>query len=103
MNADERGFMEYLIRRTDGDWFDLHADRHADVFLRVGSDDTQVPDSGDFCFKRDGVEVQVNGEIAGLHIIIEPVIDDHLADQWLNEFLQRLQNVTNQKGEFFAI
>ena len=90
---------EYLIRRTDGEWFDLHRDAYGSVFLRPKTDDRQVEGHGDYRFIRDGVEIEVNYEDPGLHIIVEDDAPSTKVESWLCEFVERLESVTGQDAE----
>lgn len=94
---------EFLIRRTDGEWFDLHIDRYPDLFLRDDTTDRRVDGPGDFRFQRSGVEVEVNYEDSGFHILIESGIDSSEAEQWVQEYLNRLCDLTYQKGSILQL
>jgi len=103
MHTDEHGWemavVEYLIRRTDGEWFDLHRDDYDDVFLRPESEDAQVAGVGDYRFCREGIEIAVNYEDSGLHIILESDAVVERFDSWLCGILKRLETKTGQSGE----
>jgi hypothetical protein len=93
--------IEYLIKRTDGEWFDLPA----------GSDPyrpTTIP------FKREkgwgdgrilvaGCVVSFSFEDPGIQVSFEGKIDNSLADKVVDEVRQRIEQVSGQKGEVIRL
>ena len=62
---------EYLIKRVDGDWFDVEYDQIADIFRPISIPSDPVEGWGTHRIKVDGVEISFSNEIAGIQICFE--------------------------------
>jgi hypothetical protein len=89
---------EYLIRRTDGEWFDLHATRLADALRPSSFASERVEGWGDWRIRVEGVDISFSYEDPGMQVIIEGELPTKVADQIVDEIRQNIERVTGQKG-----
>ena len=92
--------MEFLIKRTDGEWFDLHKNQLADT-LRPASGQTKITaGQGDHCVEIDGVTIHFSIEDVGIQVRFENTnIKLENAEQIVQDILQNIEDKTHQKGE----
>ena len=91
--------MEFLIKRTDGEWFDLHRNDYAKT-LRPRTLPSEVVEGwGDHRIRVAGVEVSFAYELPGFQVAFEGDIDEATARQIVDEVLMNIAEVTGQKGE----
>ena len=87
--------IEFLIRRTDGDWFD-----NAWSACNPKSFPYEVIDGwGNHRIRVLGVEVSVSDEIVGYQISFGGEIDEATTRQIVEEMRQNLEAATGQRGE----
>ena len=95
--------MEYLIRRSDGEWFDLSADQYADA-LRPSSVPSKPAEGwGDHRVEIGGVEVSFSYEDPGIQVTFEGDLPDALVDTIVGEILANITRVTGQQGRVIRI
>lgn len=95
---------EYLIRRTDGDWFDIRPGNYESTFVPKSFSWQKIDGWGDFRIKVNGCEVSFSYEDAGIQVVFEKDIftpEEEL--QLVNEMILNIAEVTGQKGRFLAI
>lgn len=95
--------VEYLIKRTDGRWFDLHRDRNAEA-LRPTTFASRVIDGwGDHRILVEGVEIAFSYEDPGIHVSFEGEISERLADQIVAEICDNVIRVTGNQARVLPI
>ena len=94
---------EYLIRRTDGEWFDLHATRFGDALRPTSFASERIEGFGDWRIRTEGVEISFSYEDPGIQMSIEGELPPTIADQIANEIRQNIELVTGQKGRVVAL
>jgi len=94
--------IEYLIRRTDGEWFDYPLP--LPEFCHPTTVEWKVVEGwGNARFAVAGVEVSVSDEDPGLQVSFEGDIDPNLAGKVVNEMLDNVEQATGQKGRIVQI
>jgi hypothetical protein len=94
---------EYLIRRTDGEWFDLHATRFGEALRPISFASERVPGFGNWRIRIEGVEISFSYEDPGMQITIEGELPPAIADQIAEEIRQNIELVTGQKARVVAL
>ena len=95
--------MEYLIRRTDGEWFDLGPDRY-DFALRPSSlPSRRIEGWGDYRIEVGGVEVSFSYEDPGIQVTFEGEVAETVADAVVAEVLVNITAATGQEGRIVKI
>ncbi len=95
---------EFLIKRTDGDWFDLHANRFAEVLHPTSFASRPVEGWGDHRIEVDGVQISFSYEDPGFHICFEGEgISESKAKQIVNEICSNIIKATGQSGKVVTL
>jgi hypothetical protein len=89
---------EYLIRRTDGDWFDLDPKRYEIAFRPSSIKAERVDGWGSWRILCSGIEISFSDEEAGIQISFEGEVSRELADQIASEICQNIEFATGQSG-----
>lgn len=99
-----RSMREFLIKRTDGDWFDLHATRFAEVLKPNSFPSRPTSGWGDHRIEVLGCEVSFSYEDPGIQVCFErgPIPDDQ-AKQIVREILENITRSTGQPGNVIEI
>jgi hypothetical protein len=92
--------IEFLLKRTDGDWFDLpvgaNAYRPTTVpYESLGTDEGAILIGGcevSFSFENPGIQISFDGDIA-----------EDLAERVAFEVLERIREITGQQGTVVQI
>lgn len=90
---------DYLIRRTDGEWFDLHADRNVEAFRPSSFSSERIEGDGEYRIRTEGVEIVFSYEDPGIQVTIEGDLSQLVANQIVDEIRQNIERVTGQKGQ----
>jgi len=91
-----------LIKRTDGEWFDLHG-RPAEAFRSSSFPSERVPGWGDWRIRTLGVEISFSYEDLGIQVVFEDELPQPVADQIIDEILRNIELVSGQKGRILRI
>jgi hypothetical protein len=94
---------EFLIRRTDGEWFDLHRDQFATVFHLEARRTRVVEGPGDHCVAIEETRVSISYEDPGLHLVFEGSLSTSQAAAIAEEFRARVCEATGQAGTVVPI
>jgi hypothetical protein len=94
---------EYLIRRTDGEWFDIPASNAADAYRPTSFASERVQGWGDWRIQCEGVEISFSYEDPGIQVSIEGDLPEKVADQIADEIRDNIERVTGQKGRVVAL
>ena len=89
---------EYLIRRTDGEWFDIPASRAAEAYRPTSFASQRIDGWGDWRIRCEGVEISFSYEDPGIQISIDGDLPKNVADQIADEVRQNIERVTAQRG-----
>ena len=93
--------IEYLLKRTDGDWFRI-GDFKAVCQPRTIPFE-QVDGWGNARIRIGSCEVAFSDEIAGIQVSFEGEIAEQLARQVVAEVLERITATSGQTGEIVQI
>jgi hypothetical protein len=94
---------EYLIRRTDGEWFDLEYSRFGDALRPSSFSAESIEGWGDHRIRTEGVEVAFSYEDPGIQVTVEGSLPPAVADQIVDEIRQNIERVTGQKGRIVPL
>ena len=75
---------EYLIKRTDGEWFDLRG-RLAEALRPSSFASERVTGWGDWRIHTNGVEISFSYEDPGIQVVFEDDLPRDVADQIAEE------------------
>ena len=95
--------LEFLIRRTDGEWFDLHQEKFASALKPNSLKSKVVAGWGDHRISVDGCEISFSYEDPGIQICIENDIDETKAQLIVDEILENITRVTGQEGRVIPL
>src|SRR5688572_2788409 len=90
--------IEYLIRRTDGEWFDLHATRFDEALRPSSFPSERVEGRGAWRIRCEGTDISFSYEDPGIQVSIEGHLPPDVADRIAEEIRQNVERVTGQKG-----
>lgn len=91
--------MEFLIRRTDGEWFDLHSNRFEEVLRPNSFSSRKVQGNAGYCIEVDNCIIEMNYEMPGLQIIFNGDISHDSARKIVEEICQNITSAIGQSGE----
>ncbi|WP_349745321.1 hypothetical protein [Roseateles cavernae] len=96
---------EYLIQRTDGNWFDLDRKDYERTLVPKSLPWRAVADGyGDFCIDVSGCEISFSYEDPGIQVVFEDdVFSAEQELQLLTEMLENLTLVTGQQGKVISV
>jgi hypothetical protein len=94
---------EYLIRRTDGEWFDLPVSRFHEALRPSSFPAERIEGWGDYRIQVEGVEIAFSYEDPGIHVNIEGALPAQVADRIVNEIRENIERVTGQQGHIIAL
>ena len=95
--------IEYMIRRRDGDWFDLHRDDYAEVLRPKSFGSRPISGWGDHRIECENVEISFSYEDPGIQVSFEGTIADAKAKQIVEEIRERIEAATGQKGYVISL
>lgn len=95
--------IEYLIRRTDGQWFDLNATRFGEALRPSSFASERIEGWGDWRIRCEGVEISFSYEDPSIQLSIEGELSREITDLISDEIRQNVERVTGQKGRVVAL
>ncbi len=91
--------IEFLIRRTDGEWFDLPAGRMADVLRPSSVPSRLVQGNGEHCMEVLGCLIECSYEDPGIQVsFTDNTLSQKEASQIVEEIAERITESTGQKS-----
>jgi hypothetical protein len=95
---------EYMIHRTDGEWFDLPYDRIADILRPATIASRRVDGWGSNRIVVEGEEISFSDEEAGVVVrFATGATDPDRADQIMEDVRQNIEAKTGQGAEVIQI
>jgi hypothetical protein len=95
--------VEYLIRRTDGEWFDLGPTRYDPAPRPSSMPSRRVEGWGDYRIEAGGVEVSFSCEDPGIQVTFEGEVPEAVADAVVREVLSNITAATGREGRVVKI
>lgn len=96
--------MEFLIKRTDGEWFSLHKMKFAETLKPKSVASQQIRGWGDHRIKIPNGEIAFSYEDPGIHVIFENYSGTLKEARLITkEILQNIETTTKEKGEIFEL
>jgi hypothetical protein len=93
---------EYLIRRTNGEWFDLPPSSWPDL-MPTSIPWKHVTGWGDYRIEINGVETSFSYEDPGIQISFEGELPETVADRVVEEVLANIEKSTGQRGRIIPL
>ena len=91
--------MEFLIKRTDGEWFSLHKDHFKGVLRPKTTRSEACEGEGDHRIKIPSGYVSFSFEDPGLHVVFEDYTGSREeANQIVQEVLQNIEAFSKERG-----
>lgn len=95
---------EYLIKRTDGDWFDIGPANFQRTLVPASLPWRRVDGWGDFRIEVKSCEISFSYEDPGIQVVFQDdVFSDEEQLQLVSEFLENIAAATGQRGEVIAM
>lgn len=96
--------LEFLIRRTDGDWFDLHANRLEEVLRPATLPSRRVDCWGDHRIEVKGCEISFSYEDSSIQVCFESgSISDEEAARIVDEIAASITAATGQQSRIVPL
>ena len=95
--------MEYLIRRNDGEWFDLHPNHYGSALRPSSMPSQRVEGWGDYRIEVGGVEISFSYEDPGIQVVFEGKVSEAVADLIIAEVLANITIVTGQESHIIKM
>lgn len=90
--------IEYLIRPTDDEWFDLYTNHFA-VALRPSSlPSHRIEGWGDWRIQSEGCDIAFSLEDPGIQVVFEGDLSSEIADRIVDEIRRNIELATGQRG-----
>lgn len=91
--------MEYLIKRTDGEWFDFHKNRFEEILRPRSFPSITIVGWGNHRIEVAGCEISFSFEDPGIQVIVENInIPAEQIEQLVQEICQNIAEKTGQQG-----
>lgn len=95
---------QYLIRRNDDDWFDLHVDDFPRAFRVTVVGTEPITGPAEYCLRTPGgATIDITYEDPGLHVCISHDLDEAIADAIVEELLANVMTTTGQPGRIVKL
>ena len=96
--------IEFLIKRTDGDWFDLHSSRFAEVLRPSSFPSHPIEGRGDHRIEIRGCPVSFSYEDPGIQISFDgDMLSEAEASQVVSEIAESITRATGQKSQVIPL
>lgn len=89
---------EFLIQRTDGEWFDISFDRYPVILCPIDIESRQAEGWGSHRIEIEGEEISFSDEDPGFHVVFETgKLSCERAEQIVNEIGRNIEETTGQQ------
>jgi hypothetical protein len=89
---------EYLIRRTDAEWFDFPFKDYPEILRPIRTPSRQAEGWGSHRIEVEGEEVSFSDEDPGFQVVFETgLLTEERADQIVAEICENIEAQTGQK------
>jgi len=93
--------IEYLVKRTDGDWFDFPVGSHPYRPITIPFDRQEGAEEWKIIV--EGCPISFSYEDPGIQITFEGEIEPNRAADVVEEIRQQIEHISNQTGEAIQI
>jgi hypothetical protein len=91
--------LEYLIRRTDAEWFDFPFEDYPEILRPIQIPSRRIEGWGSNRIEVEGEQVSFSDEDPGFQVVFETgVLSEERADQIVAEICENIQAQTGQKA-----
>ena len=95
--------IEYIIKRTDGEWFNLNISLYPKVFSSKKYNLKPTQGIGDYCLSFNDKLIEISYEYPGLQFAFKNNFDKNIAKELINEFFKNITQAMGQKGEILQL
>jgi hypothetical protein len=96
--------MEFLIRRADGEWFDLHKRQFPEAFVPSSFPSKPVEGWGDYRIEINGCQISFSYEDPGIQVCFEGAsLSATEAAKIVGEVAENISKVTGQKARIVPL
>jgi hypothetical protein len=96
--------MEFLIRSTDGEWFNLKREQFQEAFLPASYPAQPIPGWGDYRIEIAGCQISFSDEDPGIQVCFEgDVFSDEEAAKIVAEISGQISKITGQASRVIEI
>jgi hypothetical protein len=90
--------LEYLIRRTDAEWFDSPFERYPEILRPIRTPSKRIEGWGSHRIEVEGEQVSFSDEDPGFQVVFETgVLSEERADQIVAEICENIETQTGQR------
>ena len=90
--------LEYLIRRTDDEWFDFPFDQYPEILRPIRTSSRRIEGWGSNRIEVEGEEISFSDEDPGFQVVFETgILSPERADQIVAEICENIETRTSQK------
>ena len=93
--------IEYLVRRTDGDWFDFPPG--SEPYAPISIPYSKIEGAGDARIAIDGCEISFSYEDSGIQVSFDGEISASRAAEIVEQIRQRIEQVSGQSASAIQI
>ena len=90
--------MEFLIRREDGDWFDLQYEQFQAVLRPTSFESETIEGWGDHRICVGTMEISFSCEDPGIQVTFDGLCEESFAQKVMEDILDNLHRATGQTG-----
>lgn len=96
--------LEFLIRRTDGEWFELPKEGFGDILRPISVPSRQLVRRGVHAIEASGCEISFSFEDPGIQVVFESgEISEEAAAKLVSEIAANIAAATGQKSRVIQL
>jgi hypothetical protein len=96
--------LEYLIHRTDSEWFDFPFQEYPKILRPIRTPSKQINGWGSHRIEVEGEQVSFSDEDPGFQVAFETgVLPEERADQIVAEICENIETQTGQRSQIVKI
>ncbi len=96
--------LEYLIRRTDGEWFNFPFEKYPEVLCPIRTSSRRIEGWGSNRIEVEGEQVSFSDEDPGFQVVFETgALSEERADQIVAEICENIETKVGQKARIVKL
>lgn len=96
--------LEYLIRRSDDEWFSFPFDRYPAILRPARTPSKRIEGWGSSRIQVEGEEISFSDEDPGFQVVFETdILSEARADQLVSEMCENIEAQTGQKARMVKL